>query len=202
MEVLVKGMRGFQNLMEQGIDLVTHEPSEIHKRLEGGNDPQIDLPVSSTVAQSSDFITPNSVQKEQVSMSDTYHDDDDLGTDDLKVVRWRVIFKKRDYEVTLAQGSDLIGYKTSAASLSGIKISDFLKAARNGKKVDVFDKLKEKGYEPKGKSGVNWSIPEDDMRYVTFIYKIVERISKADDDYERRKVRALESIAKDTKRIK
>jgi hypothetical protein len=202
MEILVEGMRSFQNLMNQGIAIVTNGTlDDSHQRMEGGVRLPTDVPLDKApVRATGPGDIPDPMQKEQPTMSDCYEMGDDLGSDDLKVVRWRIIFKKREYEVTLDRGSDLIDYSTTSRSLSGIKISDFVSAARDGKRPRAYERLRQKKYQPRGKK-TSWYIPADDMRYVTFLYSVVDRISKEADDYERRKVHALEGLEKTVKKI-
>jgi len=52
-------------------------------------------------------------------------DDQDLSGDDLKTVRYRVLFTKRDLEAELDRGEQVINYPTSGGSLGALKISEF-----------------------------------------------------------------------------
>src|SRR5438874_2339375 len=102
-------MRGFQNVMDQGIDLLIQGPVDAdHTTSEGSQDTLADAAFreSSLWANQSPERAERS-QEEQYAMTQSYGMEDDLGGDDLKVVRWRIVFTKRDYEVHLDSGTDL-----------------------------------------------------------------------------------------------
>jgi hypothetical protein len=45
--------------------------------------------------------------------------DQDLGGDDLKLVRYRILYTKRDHERLLAHGDDLVNYNTTMRDYGG-----------------------------------------------------------------------------------
>src|SRR5262249_34821708 len=59
-------------------------------------------------------------------------DDQDLGGDDLKVVRYRILFTKPDLEVTFREKQELINYPTNGGSLGGLKVGQFMGQVEKG----------------------------------------------------------------------
>ena len=92
----------------------------------------------------------------------------DLSGDDLKMVRYRIIFTKRDEERILQESrEELINYKTTA--------SDFKAQKREG--LVIVD------------------IPDDDRKYITVMLELIGTLPKREAEYERRQAAALDRIA-------
>lgn len=124
----------------------------------------------------------------------------DLSGNDLKYVNYSILFTKRDYEVTLqSEAQKLINYSTDGASFGALQIAEwFGKLAAGGVTRPAL--WKELNYPPP-KDGFDpitdtkWYIPDEDKRYITFIYNVGARRPRTEDTYERDQVRALEDIA-------
>jgi hypothetical protein len=105
--------------------------------------------------------------------------DQDLGGDDLKVIRYRIIYTKRDHEAFLEDGDTLIDYRTTAADYGGLLICSFMEKVAKGQ-IQLPAKV--------GK------ISEEDRRYVRITLEVVDRFPRESGDYDRRKVQELASI--------
>jgi hypothetical protein len=122
--------------------------------------------------------------------------DQDLGGDDLKFVRYSIVFTKRDYEATLQEDRvALVDYATDGASYGGLRLVDFFsrpfRRPQEWRGIDPY---------PPGRENQDEvtiaDIPEEDRKYVTFIYQVDRRLPKTAEDYERRQARALEAISR------
>jgi hypothetical protein len=106
--------------------------------------------------------------------------DQDLGGDDLKVIRYRIIYTKRDHEAFLEDGDTLIDYRTTAADYGGLLICSFMEKVAKG--------------EIKLPAKVGKTISQEDRRYVRITLEVVDRFPRESGEYDRRKVQELASI--------
>jgi hypothetical protein len=119
--------------------------------------------------------------------------DQDLSGPDLKYVSYSILFTKPDLEATLEhQEEDIVNYSTDGASLGALKIAEFFGKVRD-KKFPRPKLWKENGY-PEGASDNNWEIPDEDKKYIQFIYKVDRRLAKNDPNYPKEQVKVLKEI--------
>jgi hypothetical protein len=130
----------------------------------------------------------------------------DLGAQELKTVRYRIIFTKRNNEATLKEEQDTINYSTDPMGLSGRKLSDFWAAAVLGEEQEARRRLAAAGYAdfrdpapphnpiPPAPPPRPWTIKEEDKKYVTFRYEVLDRLPKQEAEYAREQVDVLKEI--------
>lgn len=119
--------------------------------------------------------------------------DQDLGSDELKVVRYRIIFRKRDYETELHSGEAIVNYPTDGGSFGALRIVDFFERVAAGN-VRLPLKWKQLGYPP-GAPETGWKIPVDDRRYIGFQYEVIRHEERQEKEYDREQVKVLRDIA-------
>lgn len=119
---------------------------------------------------------------------------DDLGGNDLKYVRYAILFTKRDHEARLEEEEDLVNYPTNAGSYGGLKIAEFMEKVAQGQPRP--QEWIDSHYPPGVATPTYHNIPREDRRYVSFVYRVERRVEREDADYEKRKVRALEEISR------
>ena len=157
-----------------GMDLFARTVHELERGAKSGN------------GSENSSIFP-SINKESNGMVDT-----DLSSDDLKVVRYRIIFKKRDYETELETNEALINYSTDGGSYGALKIAEFFDKVLAGQ-VPLPAKWKHLRY-PRNATDVKWRIPNEDLKYVGFSYEVIRREERQEKDYDRQQVRVLRDI--------
>jgi hypothetical protein len=121
--------------------------------------------------------------------------DQDLGGEDLKVVRYRIVFTKPGLEVIFKEEQEIINYATNGGSLGGLKLGQFMGRVARGE-VDRPDTWMESGNEyPPGATGTRgWQIPEEDLRYIEFQYEVIRREPWQGPDGDRDRERVLSHI--------
>jgi hypothetical protein len=87
--------------------------------------------------------------------------DDDLSGDDVKLVRYKLLFTKRGHERMLDNGEEVISYDTNAASYAGRLINRHLAES---------------------------TIPDEDQRYLKVDIRVLRRFPKQSVDYDGRMV--------------
>lgn len=180
-EVIARAMRDFQKAFEHTVETVTCGAGDtIH-------DPR---------PAEAEAVVPDSTNMEGVRMPDQ-----DLSGDDLKYVSYSIVFTKPDYEATLeSQRHQVVNYATNGGSYGGIKIAHFMGKISPGgagapRPQEWIDNPNP--YPPANfvVDATHWRIPQEDEKYVTFIYEIEQRLPKETSDYDKRQTRALESIS-------
>jgi hypothetical protein len=125
-------------------------------------------------------------------------DDRDLSGDQVKLVTYSILFTKRDLEATLqSEREQLVNYETDGASFGALKLSEF--TAKN--RFPLPQVWKDNSYphlwpespaEPPLLTVAD--IPDGDRKYIRFVYRVKERLTKNNSEYEERQTKALEGI--------
>jgi hypothetical protein len=194
MEMFAKTLRGLQELADQGIDaMVDNGAQAAGNAPESGSDPVYEPLIPVTVGAISDGAKAN--PKEERNMPDT-----NLSDDMLKLVRYKVLFVKRDYEVAFPEVEELVPDNTTATAYTGWKIAEFMQRLN---KTEVPPKWWKDGKDspkyPKAAKGVDgkWVIselPEDDKKYLRVYFEVLDRYVREKFKYEERQIEVLEDI--------
>lgn len=126
----------------------------------------------------------------------------DLSGDDLKVVRYRILFTKPDLEHSFVEKTEVVAYSTNAGSLGGIKVAHFLGDVSKGKYErpekwvgnDYPAGLDFPGGSTVPRDEKNWRFPEEDERYIEFQCEVIRREPKQDPNYDRDRNKGLRGI--------
>lgn len=120
--------------------------------------------------------------------------DQDLGGDDLKYVSYTVLFTKRDLEAPLErEQQDIVSYSTNGGSYGALKIAKFMRKVAQGR-VRRPSVWKENDYPPGAEDDTHWEIPDEDLKYITFIYHVDRRLPRQEAEYDKDQVGVLKEI--------
>ncbi len=191
-EIITIAMRELQKTFDQSVDVMVSETAEALANFSiGGHESEIDPGNSAGDGVMTDRSNPAA---ETTHEEDGNMPDQDLGGENLKVVRYRILFTKRDFEVTLEEAEDdVVNYPTDPASYGGLKVAQFFRKVAQGK-IGLPQKWREKNYPQKNAPDRGWKIPEEDERYVTFIYEVVRQVEREEAEYDKQKVEILREI--------
>lgn len=95
--------------------------------------------------------------------------DQDLSGDDLKLVRYKILYTKRDFEGILDHGEKLVNWSTTLCDFGG---------------YITIQAIKEKPADFKGK----------DPEYIQTFVEVLARYPKQEKQYDKRQVEVLEEI--------
>ena len=201
MEMLVKTMQGMQKLADQGVDtMLGHdapsqggEPYIQHDRIGGAV-----IVLNDGAIQHGAEIINHTVHKEESNMSDV-----DLRGDDLKLVRYAVVFTRYDLEVSFDEKTELLTYATSLDEYKGAKKSDFLLDLEKNPRP-IPEKWKSNGatYPPaECRDGDKFKcLPQADRdEFLKVAVQLIDRFEKGEDDNERDQTKALKGLASTVK---
>jgi hypothetical protein len=153
-------------------------------------------------------------------------DDKALGSEDLKTVRYRIIFTKRNHETTLKEDEATVNYATDQGSLGGRYISDFWTAAGLGDEPKALKRLYDvsyraakhtqdprKGHEitlaeaeaavrPNNPVRVGWTIPDEDKKYIAFKADLLDQLPRQKGEYDRERNEELRKIQEEMGKLR
>ncbi len=174
MEAFVNVIRDMQKATEQTIGAMVGGVGSANSHLTGG-----------VIADGANQTT----RKEEGKMADQ-----DLSGTGLKYVSYSILFTKPDLEGTLEQQQeDLVNYSTNGESYAALKIAEFFgrNAAGAVPRPQVW---RANNYPSDAADDNHWTIPEEDRKYVTFIYQVDRRLDKNDPNYPKDQVKVLREI--------
>ena len=194
MEMLVKTMQGIQKITFQGIDMMTT----------GGVQARDDAPTSEidvmgdvtdgTIAYSAEAIQ-QTIQQEESKMAEK-----DLRDDMLKLVRYKVLFVKRDLEYAFPEREELVPDNIDATGYTAWKIAEFIQDLKD---TEIPRKWRDKKYprdvtneasSPLGPPPKINELDEEDKKYLRVYFEVLDRYPRERFKYEERQIEVLEEI--------
>jgi hypothetical protein len=137
--------------------------------------------------------------------------DRDLHGDDLKLVRYKLLFVKRDYEVVFYEAEDLVAEDMDEKSFAAWKTAEFIQRLGE-KKTPVPRRWKD--YPPeKSKDGhityvtmvnnrkVLVGLPDDDKKFLRVYLEVLDRYPREESKYDKDQVDVLRGIREAVERI-
>jgi hypothetical protein len=127
--------------------------------------------------------------------------DKDLHDDMLKLVRYKVLFVRREYEVAFPEKEDLVSDNMDGAAFTAWKIAEFIQELQR-RTTDVPSKWAGKDY-PKNdphsgtpfvEDGKLLGLPPEDKKYLRVYYEVLDRYPREKFKYEEQQIRVLEEI--------
>jgi hypothetical protein len=121
--------------------------------------------------------------------------DKDLRDDMLKLVRYKVLFVKREYEHAFPEQEDLVSDNMDGSAFTAWKIAEFIQQLGRGETA-VPHKWNEKGYPSATyrRDGALLGLDEEDKKYLRVYFEVLERYPREKFKYEEQQVRVLEQI--------
>jgi hypothetical protein len=120
---------------------------------------------------------------------------EDLSSDDLKVVRYSILFTKRDAEAVLQpEREEVVDYRTSSEAFSALKVADFLERVQQYSIPWPAAWVKPPdGGNPEAGQPLK-HIPEADRKYINFVYRVISRHPRQKTEANQVQVEALREL--------
>jgi hypothetical protein len=186
MEMFVTTMRGIQQIANLGIDMVADGMVPF---LVDASDAASD----STTAETDGVIggcveTAQQIpQQEEKQMAGR-----EFREEELKLVRYKIMFVKRDYEeVLLADKEELVHDNIAESDYVGWKIAEFIQDLDN---INVPTKWESKEYPPERRYGKIHKLPEDDKKYLRVYLEVLDSYPRERFRYEEEQIKVLTDI--------
>jgi len=114
----------------------------------------------------------------------------------LKLVRYKILFVKREYEVAFPEQEDLVSENMDSTAFTAWKVAEFIQGLERGE-TRVPHRWHDKSYPPEdcvGGDGKLHRLPEEDKKYLRVFYEVLERYPREKFKYEEQQIRVLEQI--------
>jgi hypothetical protein len=120
--------------------------------------------------------------------------DEDL-SDDVKLIRFTILFAKRDFEAVLqAEREEVVNYATDGSGFAGRKVAEFMEhLERNGIPWPSAWKVRPSGEYPEVGQAIR-EIPEGDRKYVRVNYRVLSRQATPDAERDKKAADLLRKI--------
>jgi hypothetical protein len=188
MEMLVETMRGIQQIAFQSMDMVT---DGIAQPLvdESGAESALTIDVTPSPIGDRAETAQKVPQEEERKMADrNLH-----GDDELKLVRYKVLFVKRDYEYAFQEKEELVHEDINDASdYTGWKIAEFIQRLDKEPIPDLW--LKKNFPRPAKAGDMIRSLDEDDKKYLRIYFEVLQRYPREKFRHDEEQIKILREI--------
>jgi len=188
MEMLLDAVRGVQRAGDRGMHLMT-----------GGypaapGTPGIDpLPgANSATRESTGVNQAGAGSGAEIVIEETERMDKDLNDDQLKLIRYKILFVKRDYEHAFPEVEELISDNMDGPAYTAWKVAQFIQdlAHRDTKVPRKWGTYPDNFRDGDYLTG----LPEDDKKYLRVFYEVLERYPREKLKYEEDQLKILREI--------
>ena len=202
-ELLGKTMQGMQRATTEGMEVMAGTRSRSSEVPESDGPPIDKARVHRDIDLNDSRTQPiQTIQKEETALTtnDGYATgtDKDLHDDMLKLVRYKVLFVRREYEVAFPEREDLVSDNMDGAAFAAWKVAEFIQELAK-KKTDVPSKWGERyPAHDRGtyvtEDGKLFAFPDEDKKYLRVYYQVLDRYPREKFKYEEQQIRVLEQI--------
>lgn len=202
-EMLIKTMQGIQQVSNQGMEVMIGSQARLNGVPETRAAPVVPVEQHDPVRRN-DTAAPDSgiteiTFKEEKPLSNNGDHangrDKDLHDDMLKLVRYKVLFVRREYEYAFPEQEDLVSDNMDGSAFTAWKIAEFIQDLhRQTTRVPI--KWRDKNYPPREfiKDGYLNGIPHEDKKYLRVYFEVLERYPREKFKYEEQQIKVLEDI--------
>jgi hypothetical protein len=204
LEMLVKTFHEFQRVAESSVELFTGEDGHKEDKTIFAHETKASVEKEKEIKAETDL---SANEKEIDKPSDENKarvKDKDLRDDLLKLVRYKILFVKREYEHAFREQEELIAENIDATTFATWKVAEFVQRLTHDK-TKVPAKWLAKNYppdEPKYRTGDTLKgLPEEDKKYLRVFYEVVERYPREKFKFEEQQIEVLQEIRDNIKSV-
>jgi len=184
MERLLDTMREMQTAGDRGMQVIAG----------GAPQPEDPVPRVGPPSQAADLNPDPPSGDMELEKQEERKMDRDLNDDTLKLVRFKVLFVKRDYEHAFPEQEELVSDNMDGTAFTAWKIAEFIQSLGR-REVPTPRKWAEKKYPPHhAENGALTGLPEDDKKYLRVYYEVLERYKREKFRYEEEQIDVLREI--------
>src|SRR6267154_4843806 len=116
--------------------------------------------------------------------------DKDLRDDMLKLVRYKILFVRREYEVAFPEREDIVSENMDGDSFAAWKVAEFIQDLAAGETL-VPARWQEQSYPPAEfhKGDTLTGIPHEDKKYLRVYFQVLERFPREKFKFEEQQIR-------------
>ena len=208
MEMLIKTMQGIQQVSNQGMEVMAGPRNQFNGLPEVRAAPTVPMEPISDINSHDAFSgkTEKTYEKEEKLLSTDGNSgsgpDKDLHDDMLKLIRYKILFVKREYEVAFPEREDLVSENMDGSAFAAWKVAEFIQQLADGK-TEVPPKWGTKYPSPQGtyvSNGMLKKFPDEDKKYLRVYYEVLDRYPREKFKYEEQQIKVLEDIRDELKK--
>ena len=194
-EMFVKTIQGIQKITYHGIDMMSEVSVDTSRDATPGED------YVTGFASDSDIIGNVGIHQWTNQQEERRMAERDLHDDMLKLVRYKILFVKRDFEYAFPEQEELVADNMDGAGYTAWKVAEFI---QNLGKTPIPDKWLDKKYPRDASKDVPANPPkshptidrldEEDKKYLRVYYEVLDRYPRERFKYEERQIEVLEQI--------
>jgi hypothetical protein len=194
MELFIKTIQGMQRATNEGINVIVGEMPQTPGTASSS---QRDLASSTTDAVTGCIVNDDAATnvKEKSNM-----DDRDLsGKDTLKLVRYKILFIKRDYETAFPEHEELVADSMDDTAYTAWKVAEFIQKladrdTRVPSKWNGYPENRVPPARPYRDGDILLGLPEDDKKYLRVYFEVLDRYDREEAKYEQQQIDVLKQI--------
>ena len=191
-EMLVKTMQGLQGIAYQGIDTMVGGIVRTPGDLAGSRSDLTNDVTDGTIGDSAETMS-QTTREEGRKMAEMDLRDEDY----LKLVRYKILFVKRDLEHAFPEKEELVSEEMDAAAYTAWKVAEFIQELQHGPTPTKVP-AKWKDYppnEPRYRVGNDLKgLPDEDKKYLRVYFQVLERYRREPFRYEEQQIEILKGI--------
>jgi hypothetical protein len=190
MEILVDALRGVQHAGDRGIEAFAGRAVEPMRALTEATPP---APGTTAATVNLEKQAANGAAKTLTKEMKTM--DRDLHDDMLKLVRYKILFVKREYEHAFTEEEDLVSDNMDGTAFTAWKAAEFIQRLQSSdSQVRVPGKWGSYPPEQYRSKGYLKGLPEEDKKYLRVYFEVLDRYPREKFKYEEQQIRVLEEI--------
>jgi hypothetical protein len=199
MELFIKTIQGMQRVADDGMDVMAGGPMEpIGPAPISQNDQASITTGSETGGVNKDDAATN--LKEKINMSDK----DLSGKDVLKLVRYKILFIKRDLEAAFPEIEEVVSDPMDDCDYAAWKVAEFIQRLSSTRVPSKWGGSKDGKQKPKYPPQATYNagkevwyvngLPEDDKKYLRVYFEVLARYDREEFKYHEQQIKVLEEI--------
>lgn len=204
-EMLLKTMQEFRQVTNQGLDVFAGAQDRTNDLPEARAAPASEAPVDAP-EQTLDCCPGTQVQSNTTNITTTREEkkmlDKDLHDDMLKLVRYKILFVKREFEHAFPEEEDLVPDDMDGSAFTAWKIAEFIQdlakqRTRQGQEeIDIRVPHKWKNYPGREfiVDGYLIGLPHEDKKFLRVYYEVLDRYPREKFRYEEQQIEVLKEI--------
>jgi hypothetical protein len=205
-EMLIKTMQGVQQVSNQGMEVMVGPQARLNGLPEAraapvapvGQDDSVFINNAGDLNSGTSEITFKEEKPLSTNGDRANGQDKDLHDDMLKLVRYKILFVRREYEYAFPEQEDLVSDNMDGSAFTAWKIAEFIQDLhREMTRVPLkwVDKKYATEYwsDPKN-GGYLTGLPHEDKKYLRVYYEVLERYPREKFKYEEQQIKVLEDI--------
>jgi len=213
MEMMVKTMRGLQHMAENGSG--TQATTVIRRPQQEDSPDEAPSPSASLPQPGPESVPVGAEQRAEAQIKEIRHmPDTNLNDDMLKLVRYKILFVKREYETAFDEREDLVSDNMSSSAFTAWKIAEFVQNIHdyrlpakweNRSYPESWDRPDTYFLSDKDRADAKYAklpenrlkaLPEEDKKYLRVYFEVLERYPREKFKYEEQQIEILREIAK------